>query len=661
MSTFIPPSSEQLTQHDPWLVPYRSQILHRLQQTADLAQKTLQGDDLSEFALGYLYFGLHPTAHGWIFREWAPAATQIFIVGEFSQWTDSTDYQLTRGNDGEWTVELPDIAIKHGDKYTLHMYWDGGDDFRVPAWATYVVQDDTTKVFDAVVWQPEQAYQWNDHDFRQATHTPLIYETHVGMSSEHEEVNTYADFANTVIPRIKAAGYNTIQLMAIAEHPYYGSFGYHVSSFFAPSSRFGTPDDFRRLVDTAHQHGLAVVIDIVHSHAVKNESEGLSRYDGTYTQYFHQGERGDHAQWDSRVFDYGKPEVLHFLLSNCRYWLDEFHVDGYRFDGITSMIYTHHGLSHDFTSYDDYFRDVDDDAVGYLTLANKLIHDIKPTALTIAEDMSAYPGIAAPLGEGGVGFDYRLSMGVPDLWIKYTKDVPDEQWSMSHLYHELIQHRPEEKTISYAESHDQALVGDKTLIFRLIDSAMYDQMAVDAVDLRVDRGIALHKMIRLLTASLHHGGYLNFMGNEFGHPEWIDFPREDNGWSYHYARRQWNLVDNPMLKYHYLAEFDRSMVAIVSTLDDEPSFVTTNDDDHVVSYVRDDKVFIYNFDATRSFTGYGIQAPAGLYSVVMSSDDPRFGGFDRIDTNLQFETTGETLQLYLPARTVIVLERQHTS
>ncbi len=653
------PTNEQLSTTDPWLSRYHDRLQQRLVSTATFAERLVGTGTIKDFALGHLHFGLHWADDGWVLREWAPAATKIYLIGDFSGWMDNDKYTLDQLDDGEWEIRLPHDVLQHGSHYKLHVYWDGGDGYRVPAWATYAVQDPDTKLFDAVVWNPETPYAWHDDSFTPPADPPLIYEAHIGMSSEKEAVSTYAEFTKDVLPRIKSAGYNTVQLMAIAEHPYYGSFGYHVSSFFAPSSRFGTPDDLRALVDTAHQMGLRVIMDIVHSHAVKNEIEGISRYDGTLTQFFHEGDRGDHRQWDSRVFDYGKPEVVHFLLSNCRYWLDEFHIDGYRFDGVTSMLYIDHGLEKEFSNYDMYFKDIDADALAYLTLANQLIHDVKPAAVTVAEEMSGMPGLAAPIGDGGVGFDYRLSMGVPDLWIKYTQDLSDEDWKVSQLFHELIQHRPEEKTISYAESHDQALVGDKTLLFRLVDSAVYDHMHADDDNLIVDRGIALHKMIRLLTASLNSGGYLNFMGNEFGHPEWIDFPRLENNWSYHYARRQWNLVENERLKYHYLAAFDYEMTTLIQRLSGQPANVFTHDADHVIGFTRGDYVFAFNFSPTQSFTDYGLSVPDGNYEVILSTDDRTFGGFDRIDTAITYPTAGDTarLKLYLPVRTAVVLRR----
>lgn len=659
MAISVHPGSERFSDADPWLKPYAIQLDKRLKHVERYADRILDGALVTDFARGHEHFGLHQTHDGWVMREWAPGATKIFAVGEFSSWTDMDKYAFMKTADGQWELRLPKSALHHRAHYKLHVYWDGGDGYRVPAWARYVVQDPDTKLFDAVVWQPRTPYSWRDATFTPAAEPLLVYEAHVGMSGEDEAVSTYRQFAKRIIPRIKKAGYNTLQLMAVAEHPYYGSFGYHVSSFFAPSSRFGTPDDLKFLVDTAHQAGLRVVMDLVHSHAVKNENEGLSRYDGSLNQFFHAGDRGNHDQWDSRVFDYGKSEVAHFLLSNCRYWLEEFHVDGYRFDGVTSMLYTHHGMGVAFDSYDKYFNQTDDDALAYLTLANYLTHETRPTAITIAEDVSGMPGLAAPFEKGGVGFDYRLSMGTPDLWIKYVKDKRDDDWSVSELFHELSQHRVEEKTISYAESHDQALVGDKTLIFRLADKEMYDHMQIGDDNHVIDRAVALHKMIRLLTASLHHGGYLNFMGNEFGHPEWIDFPRHENGWSYKYARRQWHLADDKELKYHFLADFDTELLKYLPSGRDQTSYDVARDNDHIVSFVRDGNLYAFNFHPTQSYADYEIPAPEGTYKVVLSSDDSRFGGFDRIDTSLSYPAgANERVRLYLPARTAVILQRR---
>ena len=652
-------SKKTLVDLDPWLSLHKHAIKAREVYVSSTLRRVLNGKLPADFALGFLHFGLHRTQDGWIFREWAPNATHIVMVGDFSDWQEREEFALQPGKHGEWSIDLPKNALHHGQKYKLRVYWPGGDGWRLPSYATYVVQDDDSVDFSAVVWQPDEPYQWQ-HNVPPAPRVPLIYEAHVGMSSEAEKVASFNEFTADVLPRIKQAGYNTVQLMAIAEHPYYGSFGYHVSNFFAVSSRFGTPDDFKRLVDTAHGLGLRVIIDIVHAHAAKNEVEGLSNFAGDPTQYF---KAHDHPAWDSRLFDYGKPEVLHFLASNCCWWLDEYHVDGFRFDGVTSMLYHDHGLGKSFTSYDDYFGDdVDKDALVYLRLANDVIHAVRPDATTIAEEMSGLPGLAAPAEHGGLGFNYRLAMGVPDLWIKTLKEKRDEDWDLGELVHTLSSHRPEEKVITYAESHDQALVGDKTLIFRLIDKAMYWHMDKADPDLMVERGVALHKLIRLLTAGLHGGGYLNFMGNEFGNPEWIDFPRQGNNWSFKHARRQWSLRDNGFLKYQWLGEFDANLMKIIQAVDDLGiHYLTIRQHDHVVSFIRGDLLFIMNFSPDQSWTDYGVPAAAGSYGVISDSDDKRFGGQNRIDDSTRYFTSpqenGHQLQVYLPARTGIVLQK----
>jgi 1,4-alpha-glucan branching enzyme len=661
---------QRLLAADPYLTPYEKIIARRLRKIAAVEQRlTGGGMPLTDFASGHEYFGLHFRDNQWIFREWAPNATAIYLVGDMTKWQHLPEFALNRiENEGVWEIRLPADRLCHGDLYRLKIDWPGGSGERIPAYARRVLQDPQTLIFNAQVWRPATPYRWQNPQFRCSGAPPLIYEAHVGMAQEEAKIGSFREFADHVLPRIVAAGYNTLQLMAIPEHPYYGSFGYQVSSFFSPSSRFGPPEDLKALVDTAHGAGLTVVMDLIHSHAVSNEVEGISRFDGTRYQYFHDGPRGRHHAWDSRCFDYGKLQVLHFLLSNCRYWLDEFHFDGFRFDGITSMLYLDHGLEKAFTSYDDYFGDnVDEDALTYLALANRLIHDLRPDAITIAEDISGMPGLAATAADGGVGFDYRFAMGVPDNWIRLVKDTKDEDWPMGHLWFELTNRRSEEKTISYAESHDQALVGDQSLIFRLIGADMYHHMHVEDDHLGVNRGVALHKMIRLITLATAGSGYMNFMGNEFGHPEWIDFPRQGNNWSYHYARRQWHLVDDPRLRYQQLARFDREMIKLARQhrllAATGPHLLHEHGGDHVICFERTGLVFAFNFHPDRSFTDYRFYAPAGTYRTVLDSDAFDFGGHGRNQPNQIHHCAIDPkpdkkiaqLSLYLPSRSAQVL------
>ena len=661
-----------IIKNDPWLEPYADAINGRHQHVVEKEKELVGKKTLSDFATGHMYFGLHRTDKGWTFREWAPNATEIYLVGDFNDWQEKPAFRMKRvRKTGNWEINLPEKAMKHGDLYKLKVYWEGGCGERIPAWTTRVVQDEQTKIFSAQVWNPEKPYKFKKKTFTPNVAPLMIYECHIGMGQDAEKVGTYNEFRENVLPRIAKDGYNCIQIMAIQEHPYYGSFGYHVSSFFAPSSRFGTPEELKQLIDTAHQMNIAVIMDIVHSHAVKNEVEGLGNLAGDPCQYFYQGDRREHPAWDSLCFDYGKNEVLHFLLSNCRYWLEEFKFDGFRFDGVTSMLYYSHGLGEAFCNYEDYFNGhQDDNAICYLTLANRLIHQLNPRAITIAEEVSGMPGLAAPFENGGYGFDYRMAMNIPDYWIKTIKEKKDEDWKPSSLFWEVTNRRKDEKTISYAESHDQALVGDKTIIFRLIDADMYWHFKKGDENMTVQRGIALHKMIRLLTASTINGGYLNFMGNEFGHPEWIDFPRDGNGWSHKYARRQWNLVDNKELCYHYLGDFDSAMVHLLTKTRNiqktDVIEVWHNDGDQVLAYRRKDLVFVFNFNPTQSFTDYGFLVPNGAYDVVLNTDAKEFGGFGFSDDSIRHFTCAdqlykkerkEWLKLYIPARSAVVLKR----
>lgn len=661
-----------IVKQDPWLEPYEQIIAGRHRRVTAKRKELVGKGTLTDFASGYRYYGLNRVGNRWVFREWAPNARAIYLVGDFNDWTEEERYQLKRRRmSGDWCLELPLEALKHGDHYKLKVYWDGGSGERIPAWADRVVQDEHTHIFSAQVWYPEQPYVFKKKNFTPKTSPLMIYECHIGMAQDAERVGTYREFREQILPRIVADGYNCIQIMAIQEHPYYGSFGYHVSSMFAPSSRFGTPEELKELIDAAHEQGVAVIMDIVHSHAVKNELEGLGNFAGDPYQYFYAGDKREHPAWDSLCFDYGKNEVLHFLLSNCKYWLEEYHFDGFRFDGVTSMLYHSHGLGEAYGSYDDYYNGgQDDNAIAYLTLANLLIHEINPKAITIAEEVSGMPGLALPFEDGGYGFDYRMAMNIPDYWIKLIKEWKDEDWKPSSMFWEVTNRRRNEKTISYAESHDQALVGDKTIIFRLVDADMYWHFKIGDETERSVRGIALHKMIRLLTASTINGGYLNFMGNEFGHPEWIDFPREGNGWSHKYARRQWHLADDPTLCYHYLGDFDRAMIRLLTTPKGieqrEVKEIWHHDGDLVLAYMRGDLLFVFNFHPTRSFTDYGLLVPKGEYEVVLNTDNPLYGGFGNTDDTLRHLAPEDPLykrvrkgwlKLYIPSRSAMVLRR----
>lgn len=652
---------KKIYETDPYLAPYKEAIEKRHERILEERDKIALDGSLADGLNNHLYYGLHRDADGsWVFREWAPNASRIYLIGEFNNWRRTAAYSLNPIGGGNWEIRLPAMFLHHQELYKLFIEWPGGGGERLPSYVRRVVQDPVTKVFCAQVWEPDEQYQWKSARPGARPH-PLIYECHIGMSSEEEKVATFEEFRVNVLPHIEALGYDTIQIMALQEHPYYGSFGYQVSNFYALSSRFGTPEEFKHLVDDAHARGIAVVMDIVHSHSVDNEAEGLSLFDGREDLYFYKGPQGHHPAWGSRCFDYGKSETKYFLLSNCKFWMEEYHLDGFRFDGVTSMLYWDHGLGKDFVGYDNYFNaGVDENAVTYLALAAMLVKEIDPDGITIAEDMSGMAGLAAPFEAGGLGFEFRMAMGVADHWIKWLKEKTDDQWSMGEIWWELTNKREDEKTISYAECHDQALVGDKTLIFRLIDKEMYTSMNIDSKSLVVDRGVALHKMIRLVTIATAGDGYLTFMGNEFGHPEWIDFPRAGNGWSYKYARRQWSLCKPDYLRYKYLMNFDSDMIHLFrkeNLLAYKPELIRADEEKKVLIFRRKNYIFALDFNPSESFTGYAVEAPEGDWELELDSDEKRYDGFSRLkEGEVHHSDTGITM--YLPSRCALVFRRK---
>ena len=660
-------TSLQPLKNDSALDHYRGLINYRKFKTEDTKQRLCGEMSLADFASGHDFFGLHKTAKGWVLREWAPNATHIIVIGDFSDWQEQAEYAMQKGTGGVWTINFKKDTLKHEMLYRLSMHWEGGQGDRLPAWCRREVQDPHTHVFSAQVWDPKEQYIWQHPDMPHHEQ-PIIYEAHVGMSSEEEKVSTWEEFRTQRLPRLVDSGYNTIQFMAAMEHPYYGSFGYHVSGFFALSSRFGTPEEFKQLIDEAHSKGFRIIIDLIHSHAVKNEKEGLGKFDGTRYQYFHQGDRGEHPAWDSLCFNYNKDEVLHFLLSNCRFWLDEYKIDGFRFDGITSMLYLHHGLGDAFDNYDKYFNEsVDQEAYCYLALANTLIHEVRPGAITIAEDVSGMPGLGTAVEDGGCGFDFRLAMGIADYWFKLF-DIADEDWDMWQLWHELTNKRQDEATISYVECHDQAIVGGKSAIFTMADAEIYWNMHKGSQSLIIDRAIALHKMSRLITVSTAGNGYLNFMGNEFGHPEWIDFPREGNDWSYNKSRRQWSLAEDENLRFKALNDFDRATMRLIrqeQIIDYRLQTLSVDNEKKVVIYERGGLFFFFNFHPHASYPDYEITTLPGKYELVMNTDSRQFDGHGSVSEPQDYFTTPQTrgneithqLRIYLPCRSALVMKR----
>ena len=653
----------KIIEYDPYLKPYEKDLTLRMDNYKRIKAKTLgEADSLPDFANGYNYYGFHKTDTGWVYRDWAPGADRMYLIGEFNNW-DRYSHPLQNIGNGIFEIQLQGSqSLWHGGQVKVHICTQHEEFERIPPYIRRAVQQQDTS-FNGVIWVPDEPFQWTDEAFRRNKSEPLfIYECHVGMSSEQYHISSFNDFTSDVLPRIRDSGYNVVQLMAVMGHSYYGSFGYQVTNFFAVSSWFGTPEDLKNLVNTAHNMGISVFLDLVHSHASPNAMDGLGRYDGTDYQFFHAGSRGNHPAWGSKLFNYGKPEVIHFLLSNIKYWLEEYHFDGLRFDGITSMLYHNNGMD-SFTNYSQYFTmNTDTDAVAYLQLAAELSKDVNPDCVLIAEDMSGMPGMCLPISDGGIGFDYRLAMGMPDYWIKTLRDKKDDDWDVGKLWYELTQRRPKEKVIGYCESHDQALVGDKTIIFWLADQELYWHMDKGSQSHLIDRAMALHKMVRLITCACSGEGYLNFMGNEFGHPEWIDFPRESNRWSYHYARRQWSLVDNDNLRYQYLQSFDRAMVSLLkdnAILQYPSDLIVCDESAKALVFTKGDYLFAFNFHPSNRYTYDLSLKRADSYRMLLHTNWDMFGGYEAdgsADCIEYSKSKTPALRLRLYNRTAIVLK-----
>ncbi|KAH1195362.1 1,4-alpha-glucan-branching enzyme 1, chloroplastic/amyloplastic [Glycine max] len=702
----IPPpgTGQKIYEIDPSLLAHRDHLDFRYGQYKRLCYEIDKHEGgLDTFSRGYEKFGFIRSATGITYREWAPGAKSAALIGDFNNWNPNADV-MTRNEFGVWEIFLPNNVdgsppIPHGSRVKIRMDTPSGIKDSIPAWIKFSVQAPGEIPYSGIYYDPpeEEKYVFK-HPQPKRPKSLRIYESHIGMSSPEPTYanighcsatskptkldhcsNVLQDVKDDVLPRIKRLGYNAVQIMAIQEHSYYASFGYHVTNFFAPSSRFGTPEELKSLIDRAHELGLLVLMDIVHSHASNNTLDGLNMFDGTDGHYFHPGSRGYHWMWDSRLFNYGSWEVLRYLLSNARWWLDEYKFDGFRFDGVTSMMYTHHGLEVAFTgNYNEYFGFATDvDAVVYLMLTNDVIHGLFPEAVTIGEDVSGMPTFCLPTQDGGIGFDYRLHMAIADKWIEILKKN-DEDWKMGDIIHTLTNRRWLEKCVAYAESHDQALVGDKTIAFWLMDKDMYDFMALDRPSTPIiDRGIALHKMIRLITMGLGGEGYLNFMGNEFGHPEWIDFPRGDqhlpngvvvpgNNNSFDKCRRRFDLGDADYLRYQGMQEFDQAM----QHLEEKFGFMTAehqyisrkNEGDKIIVFERGNLIFVFNFHWTNSYSDYrvGCSTP-GKYKIVLDSDDALFGGFSRLNHAAEYFTSEgwyddrpRSFLIYAPSRTAVV-------
>ncbi|XP_058788144.1 1,4-alpha-glucan-branching enzyme 3, chloroplastic/amyloplastic [Vicia villosa] len=557
-------------------------------------------------------------------------------------------------------------GIPHGSKYRVYFNTTNGPLERVPAWATYVQPELDGRQAYAIHWEPppEDVYKWKNQSPK-VPKSLRIYEAHIGISGSEPKISSFNDFTDKTLPYIKEAGYNAIQLIGVVEHKDYFTVGYRVTNFYATSSRYGTPDDFKRLVDEAHGLGLLVFMEIVHSYAAADEMVGLSLFDGSNDCYFHSGKRGQHKFWGTRMFKYGDVDVLHFLLSNLNWWIEEYQIDGFQFHSLSSMIYTHNGFASFTGDLEEYSNQyVDKDALLYLIMANEILHVLHPNIITIAEDATYYPGLCEPTSQGGLGFDYYVNLSAPEMWSTFLETVPDHEWSMTKIVNTLVSKKENaNKMLLYAENHNQSISGRRSLaevLFGEIDehSEHYKESLL--------RGSSLHKMIRLITLTIGGRAYMNFMGNEFGHPKRVEFPTSSNDYSYSLANRQWDLLEKDGV-HRDLFTFDKDMMRLDKNervlSRGFPSFHHVNDSSKVISYVRGPLLFIFNFHPTDSYDSYTVGVEeAGEYQLILNTDEIKYAGQGILRENQYFQRTiskrvdghRNCIEVQLPSRTAQV-------
>lgn len=610
----------------------------------------------------------------WIWREYMPGADTVWLTTEKYHFQRHARQRFTKKADGIFELILPYDALAHGMYVELRVepaaYTVLNPDGiptalkRVPAFSTWVEQNkEIPTQWCARIFHPEKPYCFREKN-PEIPSFLRIYEAHVGMAqpdTKHigESAGTYLDFANNILPRIKKGGYTCVQLMGILEHPLYRSFGYQVSNYFAPCSRFGTPDDCKQMIDAAHALGLSVILDIPHAHACANTEQGLYQYDGT--PYFFMDKIN---QWGTPSFDFSNEMTRRFLLSNLRYWLEEYHVDGFRFDAVGNMLYKDFGVDDNFSHTGRCFYGKDgkprtnNEGELYIALANHLIHEINPKGISIAEEFSGMPGLTCLPKDGGLGFDARFAMGIPDYWEKFIKKPQD----LGSMWYEMNNHRPYDHTISYVECHDQCINGHDAMIWRLLGDDMYNAMLMETETWKVSRGLAFYRLMRLITLATADKGYLNFMGNEFGHPEWLDAEE--------HAHRQWRLAEDTSLKYACLNAWDQAQMQLVS--DNIESFKTPamfryiHEDKRLLAFERGALLFVFNFNETQAFSDLCFAVTPGKYLEILSSDERRFAGHDNLRitepplehfTQPCFDPNLGDITLYIPPMIVLVLKR----
>ena len=592
------------------------------------------GQVLSDFDLHLLSEGTHYRAweklgshrqaidgvDGVHFAVWAPNAHRVSVIGDFNRWDGRTHVMRRLVPSGIWEVFVP--GLTDGACYKFEIRTPEGHLLRKadPYARRFEVPPNTA----SIIWTEGQ-YAWADTDWMRdrAAHDgwmqrPMsVYEVHLGswrrVPSDDNRPLTYREMADTLVPYARDLGFTHIELMPVMEHPYAPSWGYQVIGFFAPTSRFGTPDDFRYLVDECHRHGLGVILDWVPGHFPTDE-HGLARFDGTALYEHADPRKGFHQDWGTLIFNYGRNEVRTFLLSNALYWLEQFHIDGLRVDAVASMLYLDYSRKPGEWVPNEHGGRENLEAVSFLQQLNTITHGQAPGTITVAEESTSWPAVSRPTYVGGLGFSYKWNMGWMHDMLEFVEQDPvHRRWHHGKVTFSMLYAFTENFVLPF--SHDEVVHGKRSML---------DKMPGDRWQ--------KHATLRALYGYMfgHPGKKLMFMGGEIG--QWREWTADES--------LDWHLLDDPL--HQGLQHWVRDLNHLYQR---EPSlhevdfagagfrWIDCNDSDNsVISLVRyakdrdDFTVMAVNFTPVPR-PGYRIGVPAGgWYHELLNSDAAAYGG-----------------------------------
>lgn len=566
--------------------------------------------------------GAHPTTldgvSGTVFVVWAPSALRVSVVGSFNHWDGRRHPMRPRGSSGLWELFIPGLGPGEVYKYEIKSRYLGymankADPY---GFATEVRPNNASVVYDLTQYQWQDAGWMENRKHNQRLEGPInVYEIHLGSwrRKEGNQWLTYRELAEQLVPYAKELGYTHIEMMPVAEHPYDGSWGYQVVGYFAPTSRFGTPDDFRYFVDAAHQAGLGVIVDWVPAHFPKDE-HGLGYFDGTHLYEHADPRQGEHKDWGTFIFNFGRAEIRNFLISNALFWLEQYHIDGLRVDAVASMLYLDYSRKSGEWVPNKYGGRENLEAVEFLKRFNQQLHEHFPDVLTFAEESTSWPMVSRPVHLGGLGFDMKWNMGwMHDMLSYFQQDPIYRRYHHNSLTFAMMYAYSENFILSF--SHDEVVYGKRSLLNKMPGDEW--------------RKFAnLRALFAYMTA--FPGKKLNFMGSEFA--QW-------NEWNFQ-TGLDWHLLEKE--RHAQMLQFSKDLNRLYAA---EPAlyevdfswegfqWIDFRDmDNSIVSFVRFSKekkecvVVVANFTPVPR-SGYRVGVPVGGYYIeLLNSDSAHYGG-----------------------------------